>query len=65
MSYTGNRLSSEGEEIAKEISKNDISIQGLKNAFEKAFSTFEEVSEENKESNKKLNEELLEIKVEK
>ncbi len=63
ISYTSNRLSSEAGEIAKEISKNDISIQGLKNAFENAYKTFEEVSIDNKESNKKLNEELLEIKV--
>ena len=63
ISYTGNRLSNESEDIAKQVSQNDISIQGLKDAFEKAYQTFEEVSKDNKESNKKLNEELLEIKV--
>ena len=63
ISYTNNELSQEGEIIAKDISANDISVQGLKDAFENAFKAFEEVSKSNKESNQKLNEELLEIKV--
>ena len=63
ISKTGENLRSEATDISKDITNQNVSIDGLKKAFESAFSEIAQITVENEKNINSTKEEMLQIEI--